>query len=229
MYENVIIIPFRRREPHLEIFIRDAVPLFQLYLFPFKVVVVEQEDGKLFNRGQLINIGFNEYKDKSKYIFTHDVDICPNEKCVRDIYAKIPTTDIMGIYTSCWDTLGGIIKMSASTYADINGFPNNYWGWGVEDKALQNRAVTLNKTISKNVLNNDTHKHDFFSIKNDINDAVRDTYFDARTSFEYDVFKRLDFSDRRCCVFTSGLNNLNYKVVDRYHMSDDIELIKVSI
>jgi len=190
---------------------------------------VEQEDGKLFNRGQLINIGFNEYKDKSKYIFTHDVDICPNEKCVRDIYAKIPTTDIMGIYTSYWDTLGGIIKMSTSTYADINGFPNHYWGWGVEDKSLQNRAETFDKTISKNILNNDPYKLDFFSIKNDINDAIRDTDFNTRTNFEYDIFKRLEPSDRRYCVFATGLNNLNYKIVGRYHMSNDVELIKVSI
>lgn len=229
MYENVIIVPFRRREPHLEIFIRDAVPLFQQYLSPFKVVIVEQEDGKLFNRGQLINIGFKEYIDKSKYMFTHDVDICPSEKCVRDIYSKIPETDIMGIYTSYWDTLGGIIKMSAPTYAEINGFPNNYWGWGVEDKALQNRAETFNKTISKNILNNDPYKLDFFSIKNDINDAVRDTDFNTRTSFEYDIFKRLEPSDQRYCCLTSGLNTLKYTVIDRYHLSNDVELIKVSI
>lgn len=229
MYENVIVIPFRRREPHLEIFIQDAVPMFQKYLTPFKVVVVEQEDGKLFNRGQLINIGFNEYKYSTKYVFTHDVDICPSEKCVREIYSKIPTTDIMGIYTSYWDTLGGIIKMSASTYVGINGFPNNYWGWGVEDKALQNRAEICGKTISKNILNNDPLRHDFFSIKNDINDAIRDTDFNDRTNFEYNIFKRLGPSEQQNCVLASGLNNLTYRIIERCNISDDIELIKVSI
>ena len=174
MYENLIIVPFRKREPHLEIFLQDAVPLFRKYLTPFKVVVVEQsDDGQLFNRGQVINIGFNEYKNQVKYIYTHDVDVYPTDECVREIYTKTPTTDIMGIYTSCWDTLGGIVKMDVKTYEDINGFPNTYWGWGVEDKALQNRAETYDKTISKNILNNDTKRFDFFTIKNDISDAIR--------------------------------------------------------
>ena len=63
--------------------------------------------------------------------------------------------------------------MDVKTYEDINGFPNTYWGWGVEDKALQNRAETYDKTISKNILNNDPQRFNFFSIKNDISDAIR--------------------------------------------------------
>jgi len=64
-FENVIIIPYRNRKEHLDLFITNVIPLFETYLKPFKLVVVEQEDGKLFNRGMLLNIGFNEYKDKS--------------------------------------------------------------------------------------------------------------------------------------------------------------------
>ena len=68
-FENVIIIPYRNRKEHLKLFIKDVIPLFEKYLKPFKVVVVEQEEGKLFNRGMLLNIGFNEYKDKSRFFF----------------------------------------------------------------------------------------------------------------------------------------------------------------
>jgi hypothetical protein len=230
MCENIIIVPFRKREPHLEIFIRDAVPLFRKYLTPFKVVIVEQsDDGKLFNRGQVINIGFNECKNQTRYIYTHDVDICPTDQCVRDIYAKIPTADIMGIYTSCWDTLGGIVKMDVKTYEDINGFPNTYWGWGVEDKALQNRADTYNKTISKNILNNDENRFDFFSIKNDISDAVRSGDFHFRTNFEYHIFNRLEYSDKLYCIRASGLNTLKYKVIERLELEPDIDWIKVAL
>lgn len=229
MYENVIIVPFRKRESHMELFIRDAVPLFRKYLAPVKVVIVEQsDDGQLFNRGQVINIGFNEYKNQTRFMYTHDIDIYPTEECVREIYTKIPTTDIMGIYTSCWNTLGGIVKMDVRTYEDINGFPNTYWGWGVEDKALQNRAETYKKTISKNILNNDPHRHDFFTIKNDINDAIRSNDFHFRTDFEYNVFHRLAESDRLYCVRASGLNTLKYSVIERLELEPDVELVKVT-
>ena len=229
MYENLIIVPFRKREPHLEIFMEDAVPLFRKYLAPFKVVVVEQtDDGQLFNRGQVINIGFNEYKNQAKYIYTHDVDICPTDECVREIYTKTPLTDIMGIYTSCWDTLGGIVKMDVKTYEDINGFPNTYWGWGVEDKALQNRAETYDKKISKNILNNDPQRFNFFTIRNDISDAIRSGDFHFRTEFEYNIFHRLAYSDRVYCVRTSGLNTLKYNVIERRQLDTDVDLIKVA-
>ena len=42
MYENIIIIPFRNRDEHLEYYIKNAVPLIQEYLPNSKVVVVEQ-------------------------------------------------------------------------------------------------------------------------------------------------------------------------------------------
>ena len=79
MYKNIIIVPYRNREAHLDIFIRDALPEFEKYLQPFQVVVVEQDFGKLFNRGLMLNIGFNEYKMQSQYYFTHDIDIIPKE------------------------------------------------------------------------------------------------------------------------------------------------------
>lgn len=126
MFENIIIIPYRQREPHLQKFIDEVVPLFRKHLRPFKVVIVEQEDGKLFNRGFVINIGYNEYKDQTNYIITHDADIYPNEQCIIEFYSKVPDTDIMGIYTSHCNTLGGIVKIDVETYADVNGFPNNF-------------------------------------------------------------------------------------------------------
>ena len=227
MLDNLIVIPFRSREPHLEIFMRDALPLFRKYLTPFKVVVVEQEAGKLFNRGQLINIGVNEYKEHAKYVFTHDVDICPSDNCVRDIYNKIPDTDIMGIYTSHWNTLGGIVKMEVKTFIDINGFPNNFWGWGIEDRAFQNRAETYNKTISKNLLSNEPRRFDFFSIKDDIKDDIRNVNFNARTKFEYEIFKNIDINDKKRYIATSGMNTLQYSIHDRRHIANDVELIKV--
>ena len=77
------------------------------------VLVIEQEEGKLFNRGALLNIGFNIYKNKTKYFMTHDVDINPTEFFIKSKYnIELDKNSIQGLFTSVCDTLGGIIKIS---------------------------------------------------------------------------------------------------------------------
>ncbi len=34
---------------------------------------------------------------------------------------------------------GGVSAMSKEQFQKINGFPNNYWGWGGEDDDIYNR------------------------------------------------------------------------------------------
>jgi len=228
-FENVIIIPYRNRKEHLELFIKVVIPLFETYLKPFKVVVVEQEEGKLFNRGMLLNIGFNEYKDKCNYFFTHDVDVYPNDKCVKDLYTKETDNNIIGIYTSKHNTLGGIIKFTTNNFEKINGFPNNFWGWGVEDKALQNRVDYMKIQVHKNILNNDENRFDYFSIKNDINDRHMDKLFNSKTHFEYDIFNTLIDSLKFQYIMKSGLNTLEYKILSNEYINENIKIIKVSI
>jgi hypothetical protein len=228
-YENIIIIPYRNRKEHLELFIKDVIPLFEKYLKPFKVVIIEQEVGKLFNRGMLLNIGFNEYKDKSKYFFTHDVDIYPNEKCIKEIYTKEEYNNIVGIYTSDCNTLGGIIKFTTNNFEKLNGFPNNFWGWGVEDKALQNRVEYMKIQVNKNILKNDKNRFDYFTIKNDVDDRLMDTFFNDKTHFEYNIFNTLIDSIKFKYITQSGLNNLTYKIISRETINENIEIIKVSI
>ena len=88
MYENIIAIPFRNRDEHLEYFIKNTVPILQVHLPNSKVVVVEQNEGKLFNRGMLLNVAFKEYQNKTKYFFTHDVDMNPSLEIIKSIYTK---------------------------------------------------------------------------------------------------------------------------------------------
>lgn len=228
-YENIIIIPYRNRKEHLDLFIKDVIPLFEKYLKPFKVVVIEQEEGKLFNRGMLLNIGFNEYKDKSRFFFTHDVDIYPIEKCIKELYTKQEENNIVGIYTSQCNTLGGIIKFTSNNFQKLNGFPNNFWGWGVEDKALQNRVEYMKIKVNKNILSNNSNRFDYFNIKNDVNDRHMDEFFNDKTHFEYDIFNTLIDSIKFKYITQSGLNNLNYKIISRETINEFCEIIKVSI
>ena len=234
MYKNIIIVPYRNREAHLDIFIRDALPEFEKYLQPFQVVVVEQDSGKLFNRGLMLNIGYNEYKLQSQYYFTHDIDIIPKEQCVKDIYTKEPLENnntIMGILTSDCNTLGGIIKFDNESFLKANGFPNNMWGWGVEDKALQNRVETMNIKVEKNIISNRTNPLEIanFTVRDDINDKHLDNTFNSRTDYEYNIFKNLSLDNKKIHIIASGLNNLDYEVLSKKEIYPNVVLIKVKV
>ena len=230
MYDNIIIIPYRHRKKHLDFYINNTIPLLEKNLINFKLVIIEQNEGKLFNRGKLLNIGFTEYKNKTKYFITHDVDINPNIETIKKYYLPdIEKNTIKGVYTSHCNTLGGIVKINNDDIFKINGFPNNYWGWGCEDKALQNRSEYYNINISKNILNNNPKKNDYFKIFNDINDRKSDNKSSTKHNFEYHTFKRLNKTEKEKRILSSGLNNIEYTIIERKEISNNIEIIKVDI
>jgi len=228
MFDNIILIPYRNREAHLDYFIKNTVPLFKEHLPNSKVVIIEQTEGKLFNRGMLLNVGFKEYENKTKYFFTHDVDINPTFKCVNEFYKLgVQDDDVLGIYTSQCNTLGGIIKITNDTIHKINGFPNDIWGWGVEDKALQNRAEFFN--INKITLLTNKMEHPEYILRfNDTDDREKHN-LPYNTQKHYTIFQRLNNEEKNKEVLSSGLNNLEYKIVTKKSINDMVEVIKVEI
>lgn len=223
MYDNIIIIPYRNREAHLDYFIKNTVPLIQKYLPNSKIVVIEQNEGKLFNRGMLLNIGFKEYESKTNYFFTHDVDMNPSIEVIKNIYSN-KNIDMYRIKKVHNESLGGIIKVKHNIIFNINGFPNNIWGWGIEDRALYYRCYIKNINISDN--NNQSFKviphipnHEkYVGEKQQISDMWRKPYID-----------KLDEKDKENLVMASGLNNVIYTILERKNIHDIVEVIKVDI
>lgn len=230
-FDYIIVIPYRNRKSHLEAFIAKVVPIFQKVLKSFKVVVVEQAEGKLFNRGALLNIGYQEYKASGEWFFNHDVDVYPNEACVRKYYFNDNNTipGFYGIITPPCDTLGTVIKFSGTEFCKCNGYPNNFWGWGVEDKALQNRVELAGIPIHKIFYHDSPEMPQWFQIKNDVDDRIKDREFQMKTNFEYDTFKYLPAEQKERYVMISGLNTLKYEVLYRESLCQDVDLIKVAI
>jgi hypothetical protein len=223
MYDNVIIIPYRQRESHLKSFINDVVPLFRKYLNPFKLVIVEQEDGKLFNRGRLLNIAFTEYKDTARFFITQDVDTFPLDECVKKMYGN-NLYDVLRIFNGHDSSLGGICKLSRDSVFAINGFPNHIWGWGIEDRALYYRCKIMNVNMSTNMSNSKN-----FKFQPHKTNAV--TYTDAKKAISHledEIFKCTDEERKRAHILSSGLNMMEYSIIERTAIAEDIELIKVS-
>jgi len=109
------------------------------------VIIVEQsDDDRLFNRGALLNVGARLAK-KYSHIILHDVDLLPDESLLP-YYTMIPDHPVH--IGTIWKTkytserfLGGILSISLKDFQRVNGYPNQFWGWGGEDDVLRNRLI----------------------------------------------------------------------------------------
>ncbi|KAK2146171.1 hypothetical protein LSH36_627g01026 [Paralvinella palmiformis] len=76
-----VIVPFRRREQHLILFLDNIIRFLQLQKIAFTIFVIEQTDPELFNRAALMNIGYLEVRRLGRYdcFIYHDVDLIPED------------------------------------------------------------------------------------------------------------------------------------------------------
>ena len=226
MYKNVLIIPYRHREKHLEFFLENTWPLIEKNMESTKLVIVEQNDGKKFNRGMVLNIGYDLHKDAT-YLFFNDVDTNPTEKTILSLYKRIPDeNEIISIYSAECSYLGGNLKIRAADFKEINGFPNDFWGWGIEDRVLYNRSVYFNKRVQRNLFQDNVSNNDII-LFNDVNDRNHCDNFGERTSLHYNQFLNLSKELQYNQIMSSGLNNLQYTIMNREYLMPNVEQIKV--
>lgn len=138
-----IIVPYRDREAHLNQFIPYMKNFLDEKGVEFHIFIVNQSDDKPFNRAKLLNIGFVETKDSSDYFCFHDVDMLPINSDYS--YPDTPTHLASEVQQFNWglayDTyFGGVTLFNKEDFEKINGYSNNYWGWGAEDDDLWNRC-----------------------------------------------------------------------------------------
>ena len=140
--KNIIIVPYRDREKHKNMFLEQMVHNFR-HLEDYKIYFAHQDDNRPFNRGAMKNIGFLVVKDlypdnyKDITLVFNDVDTLPYTKNFIDYNT---TNGIVKHFFGFKFALGGILSIKAGDFELINGFPN-FWAWGYEDNALQARAI----------------------------------------------------------------------------------------
>uniref|UniRef100_UPI00358FF6A0 beta-1,4-galactosyltransferase 1-like n=1 Tax=Myxine glutinosa TaxID=7769 RepID=UPI00358FF6A0 len=151
-----IIIPYRQREEHLKQLLLYLHPFLQRQQINYAIYIVNQfGDGK-FNRAKLMNVGYKEaLKDFpfNCFIFS-DVDLIPMDDhnfyhCYsqpRHFSVAIDKHHFRLIYPQCF---GGVSGLSKEQFIKINGFPNNYWGWGGEDDDVYHRIILHGMKISR--------------------------------------------------------------------------------
>ena len=160
-----IIVPYRDlhqeqcRKKQLDRFIPDMTTFLQQHpAASFKIYIIEQNnDDRKFNRGKLLNIGFEKACADGCNVFVfHDVDLLPSTELL-DFYYRIPDKQPIHI-ARVWDRysandkyFGGITSFSEKLFRQLNGFPNNFWGWGGEDDELYKRTVEVSAGIRESV------------------------------------------------------------------------------
>ena len=146
-----IIVPYRNRFEHLQEFKKSITKyLNDTGYTNYVIIVVEQDNAKLFNRGMLCNIGFIESQNENcDYIIIHDVDMIP---IVADYsFSELPihlATDNIPFESY----FGGITLFPSDLFKKINGFSNLYWGWGFEDDDLRYRCVKNNIPFETHII-----------------------------------------------------------------------------
>lgn len=189
------IIPIRGREEHidgLEYNIKNTIKNYS-----WEIIYVNQDDDKLFKRGQLCNIGFK--KSKGNIIVFQDVDIRhlnsfdPKkllEKYKTPFVAFDEITQINEFNIGEYEILhtekrpsgfGACAVFYRKDFEESGGFSNLIFGWGAEDNIINDRVNfqrlpqklghVFHKSMrsDKSTLNSEWHKNNVKMWRDDKN------------------------------------------------------------
>ena len=137
-----VIVPYRNREAHLNTFIPAIKKKLKKDKIDYELIIVEQSSKQAFNRGKLLNIGVAKALQLGcTYVALHDVDMIPID--VDYSYVNRPTHLATNFISSKNEKrvifdgyFGGVTLFPINDFLKVNGYSNNYWGWGYEDDDL---------------------------------------------------------------------------------------------
>ncbi|XP_061182787.1 beta-1,4-N-acetylgalactosaminyltransferase bre-4-like [Saccostrea echinata] len=145
-----IIIPYRDREEHLCILLKNLIPILMAQQTEFRIFVIEQTGNTTFNKGRLMNAGFLEAGKLFDFncVFFHDVDLIPeNDRNLyycgdqpRHLSVAIDEDGYKLVYS--W-LVGGVLGFRPHIFRKVNGYSNMFWGWGGEDDDMYYRMTHL--------------------------------------------------------------------------------------
>ncbi|XP_036414444.1 LOW QUALITY PROTEIN: beta-1,4-galactosyltransferase 3 [Colossoma macropomum] len=209
-HRTAIIIPHRSREHHLKFLLYYLHPFLQRQQLNYGIYIIHQAGNYTFNRAKLMNVGFREAMREEDWdcLFFHDVDLIPEDD--RNTYTCDQTPkhaaiamDKFGYKLPYKMYFGGVSALTPLHYLKMNGFPNNYWGWGGEDDDIGIRVSLAGMTITRPSLKVGRykmikHKHDQ---GNEVNPKRFNMLAKTRQTWKLD-----------------GMNSVEYEVVSREYL-----------
>lgn len=198
-----IIVPYRDREQHLPVFLKNLHPFLMKQQIEYGVYIVEQAAGAQFNRASLMNVGFVEALKQRAWdcMVFHDVDLLPMDD--RNLYTcpdqprhMSVAVDTFGFKLPYTSIFGGVSAMTVKQFRTVNGFSNSFWGWGGEDDDMSNRLKHVGFHIARYPIN--IARYTMLSHKKEKANPKR--------------YEKLNTGSKR--FDSDGLNSLHYRLIN---------------
>ncbi|XP_068108362.1 beta-1,4-galactosyltransferase 3 [Hyperolius riggenbachi] len=156
-HRTAIIIPHRNRETHLRHLLYYLHPFLQRQQLRYGIYIIHQAGNATFNRAKLLNVGVKEAMRDEDWdcLFLHDVDLIPENDhnlYVCDPWSPKHASVAMNKFSYSLpypQYFGGVSAVTPEQYMKMNGFPNEYWGWGGEDDDIATRVRLAGMKISR--------------------------------------------------------------------------------
>ncbi|XP_065216700.1 xylosylprotein 4-beta-galactosyltransferase-like [Planococcus citri] len=226
-----VLVPFRDVFEELLEFIPHMNEFLNRQKINFHFIIINQAtDGHRFNRGSVFNAGFELISKKHSecdYVALHDIDLLPlNDEIPYtypgDDYYHVASCILHPTAAHCNNDqyVGGVGLISNKQYIHVNGFSNNFWGWGAEDRnfyfRLKQYSIPIRRPFNLSTDRNNTFRHIHST------DRLRDYVLCPSLVLSRNNLSRNEFE--------SGLSDLNYKLVsERSFKMNDIRFTMYSI
>ena len=190
---------FRREE--LKGLIQNVNDYFTQNRKEYKIVICEQNDDRGFNRGALLNIAFmlseNLFRMPLTYIHMNADYRFNTTRRFPDEITNFKS-GFLEMFALPYPVLGSACVFDANSYRQINGFPNDLWGWGGDDWAIYNRIHAKHIVIDRP---SQIHDNGFITeIKNPHHETDQ-----SKNVFNINLAHRNDLE-------TNGINSCKFKV-----------------
>jgi len=188
--------------------------------YKYHIFIIEQSaDGNPFNIGKLKNIGFDiatKYENENNVKFTNfiftDIDMLPDADLLSYYIEPINHPISLAIRGTRYEHkgpdkgkifLGGVMGFNREDFVRVNGYPNNFWGWGGEDDALAYRLVASNtRTVQVPKVGAVIDLEENMTIPEKMQNTVKDNAKWEKLFIDTTLWKN------------NGLSNLEYKLLE---------------
>ena len=256
-----IIVPYRDRAKQKFEFSRYMEKFLKVQHRAFCIIYVEQFDKQAFNRAKLMNVGAelsvkNSNQENLQHCFIfHDVDLMP--LTTKNLYTCFThqaihlcdKIDRYGYKTKHISggkfSSGGAVSVSETQFKAVNGLPNRFFGWGVEDHDMTYRLLSydgwdeeeynknkwyIGRTLSsdggsKNLLR--ASRYGYYHQKTHARPLSRPLW-NLHYGSEYESFKHfLKIGLREFFFDKDGLNSLRYQVIEENLENDFMVTVEI--
>ena len=166
---------FRNREAQLNVLLAHLIPILKRQQIEFQIFVINQAGQDSFSRARLMNSGFSFVRDNYHGIYPaypelwilisdvdcfifHDVDLLLETelgiyKCSNQYPRHLSSSIDKYNYAVPWSGItGGVMAFTQDQFEKVNGFSNEYWGWGCEDDDMYVRIVDTCLQLEQGIL-----------------------------------------------------------------------------